>query len=184
MKNERSGIALYAQYKRMAMKLAWKYWKQLPTSAKMWIDPEDMIAEAVLHVVTRISDIYNPKKSSMSTFVYTSVGSVLFNFVLAQRNSKRFGWNISIEDEACPVLMKRDEVFQLVEAKMSLEKIFVQASPKLRSEIGRWFSTERLAPRYSKESKRVIMEFAFLAKRHQLTPSDCRLLLRSGIWMT
>lgn len=183
MKKEESSLLLYEQYKRMAMKLAWKYWKQLPVSTKMWVDPEDLIAEAVLHVVTRIGDIYNPRKASMSTFVYCSVGSVLFNFVLAQRNSKRFSWNVSLSDEACPNIPRQDDIFQLVEARQALEKTFMQASPRLRSEICRWFSIEKRSPRYSKEGRRLTSEFAFLAKRNRLSVSDCRLLLRNGIWV-
>ncbi len=183
MKKESSRLFLYEQYKRMAMQLAWKYWKQLPVSTKMWVDPEDLISEAVLHVVTRISDIYNPKKSSMSTFVYCSVGSVLFNFVLSQRNAKRFGWNISLDDEACPSIPRRDEAFQLMEAKQSLERIFIESSPKLRMEICRWFSIEKRSPRYSKDGRRLTREFSFLAKRNRLSESDCRLLLRNGVWV-
>jgi hypothetical protein len=178
-----SQLFLYEQYKHMAMKLAWKYWKQLPASAKMWIDPEDFISEAVLHVVGFVRKNHDVSRASVSSFLYCTVGSHMLNAVLAQRNTKRFGWMVSTEDENCPQLFQTEYSIQLIEARQALEKIFRQSSPRLRTEIGKWFGIERSGPGYSKKSQELVSEFAHLAKRNGLSASDCRLLLRSGVWV-
>jgi hypothetical protein len=183
MKKRPSQLFLYEQYKRMAMKLAWKYWKMLPLSSKMWIDPEDFIAEAVLHVVGFVRRNHNASRASVSSFLYCTVGSHMFNAVLSQRSAKRFCWRVSLEDESCPAIPYSEKLFQLVETKQALEKVFSQASPGLKTEIGRWFGAERRAPGYSRKTVELIKEFGFLAKRNRLSESDCRLLLRSGVWI-
>jgi len=46
-----------------------KYWKHLPISARAYYDLDDMIAEVVLHVVSRASK-YNAAKAKEVTWVY------------------------------------------------------------------------------------------------------------------
>lgn len=172
---------LYEEYKNMARKIAWQYWKTLPASAKMWIDPEDMISEAVLHVMSFVGKNFNPKRSSLSTFLYCTVNSHMLNFTLAQQNGKRFGWRKDLDDVLH--LHVEESLFQLIEAREALEVIFRKASPDLRMEIKKWFGPERRAPRWGVNGRALTSEFKHLAHSHRLTASDCDILLRSGVWV-
>lgn len=173
---------LYESYKNMARKLAWQYWKSLPASTKMWVDPEDMISEAVLHVLSFVKANYDLKRGSISTFLYCTVNSHLLNYTLAQQNGKRFGWRLDLEDVGH--LHSEESLFRLVEARQALEVVFSKASPSLQNEISIWFGPgKRRAPRWGISGKALTSEFYHLARQHRLTESDCRLLLRSGVWV-
>lgn len=165
----------------MARKIAWQYWRTLPASTKMWVDPEDMIAEAVLHVMSFVGRNHNAKRGSVSTFLYCTVNSHMLNFTLAQQNKKRFGWRKDLEDVGH--LHVDEKLFDLIEAREALEVVFKKASPDLKDEIRRWFGPDRRAPRWGVNGRALTSEFYRLARIHRLTPSDCRLLLRSGVWV-
>lgn len=174
-------LSLYEQYRDMARKLAWQYWKSLPTTTKMWVDPEDMISEAVLHVMSFVGRNHDAKRGSLSTFIYCTVNSHLLNFALSQQNGKRFCWRRDLEDAGH--VWKEENLFQLIEARNALEVIYRKASVDLRREICVWFGPERRAPKWGVNGKALTQEFSQLARTYRLSEKDCSLLLRSGVWV-
>jgi hypothetical protein len=178
---EQRTVELVGQYRGLAMKLAWDYWKRLPAATKMWVDPDDLIAEAICHIVTFVLNDYDKKRASLSTFMYCSTNGHLMNFALAQTAAKRYGFRADLED-AWGVGVKESK-FQLVDALNAFEAVYGQASEGLQDEICQWFGVDRKAPRRSAEGKELIREFGHLAYQNRLSESDCRLLLRSGVWV-
>jgi hypothetical protein len=186
-KEERT-VELLEKYKGIAIKLAWEYWKKLPAATKMWIDPEDMIAEAVCHLVAFVLNErqkthvgYDKERAGFGTFLYMSTNGHMMNFMIAQLAAKRYGFRADLE-EAFGVGVKENR-FQLVEALNAFESVYQQASFLLKREISSWFGAGRKAPRRSRVGRELIGEFAFLARKNSLSESDCRLLLKSGVWV-
>lgn len=178
--------SVFLQYRDLARKLAWQYWKTLPLAAKMWVDPEDMVAESYLHLMRVVvknkieTRRYKQELSSLTTFVYWTIDHHLLNFAIAQQTGKRFGYRADLE-AAAPIHVE-EKLFSLFEAKEALEAVYRRASPALKDEIALWFGAERKTPRWGLDGRAMIQEFAGLAQKYRLTQNDCALLLRSGVW--
>jgi len=165
-------------YRDLAAKLAWKYWKTLPPSAKVWIDPEDLVAHAYLCMVEKFPK-YDHKKSLRSTYMWYVISNDLHNFVRQQCMKKRTGIAVSIDAIAEPG--RPDLLIRQREALYSLAKVYETVSPECRLEMQRWFGQDVLRGRYSYRCKRAMEEFRQSANRFRLTPEDCRTLMRSGV---
>lgn len=189
MKNEHggkrglSGLAekLVEQYRWLVMKLAWQYWRKLPVYTKLWVDPDDLIEEAYLFILTTAIRQYDPKRASRTTFVWVGVNSVLLNFALSQQVKKRFGWSVPLEE--LRFVCKTDERLLLYESEQALNRVYESASPLLKEEMRLWFGPGK--PKYHRSiaSRGLQEEFKTLAHTYHLVPDDCRRLFGRGIWL-
>lgn len=179
--NDASRLELVNQYQNMARKLAWQFWKTLPVSTKMWVDPEDLISDALLYIVDRAPEMYNAKRGRWSTFLTTGISNLFLNFALSQQTKKRFGFNVPAEDLDRLGVGKKDGAIQRCEAIDALLKTYSEASLELRVAMRQWFSVEKHKFRRSATAKRNYQEFAELAEKNKLSPNDCRVLMRGGM---
>jgi hypothetical protein len=171
--------SLLAQYRGLVIKLAWQYWRRLPVSTKMWVEPEDLIEDAYLFILTRHAQTYNNKRAMRSTFLWTGIGNLFLNFALSQQTRKRFGWPVPLEE--VETMGRRDDRIQRVESVDAIIRIFNQASPECQVEMRRWFGFERPKVRRSEQGRRIYKEFSELAYQNRVSPDDCRKLMRSGL---
>lgn len=169
------------QYKRMIYKLAYRSWRQLPTSVKMWVDPDDLAADAYVYVLSWARFHYNRRKASKSTFLWTGISNLFLNYAIKHQSQKRFGWRLSLEDVFW--LGKQDKQIAELEALMALARVYKQASEPCKVRIKKWFGQEKVKVRRAKRELVFYEEFQSLASRNGLTRDACRELMRSGVWI-
>lgn len=179
--NENSQMKLVNQYRAMAQKLAWQFWRTLPVSTKMWIDHEDLVSEAYLYILSRARETYDATRASRSTFLWTGISNLFLNFALSQQTKKRFGFNVPAEDLDRMGVGKRDKTIERTEAIDALLLTYHEASEDCRRGMRQWFGVEKSKVRRSASAKRNYQEFAQLAAKNRLTPNDCRNLMRGGM---
>jgi hypothetical protein len=172
---------LLEQYKGMIYKLAFKSWRLLPASVKIWVEPEDLVADAYLDILAAVKFRYRKDRSSKSTFIWTAISNMYLNFAAKHQASKRFGWRIPLDDVQW--LGKKDGKIAEREALDALSKVYYQASEDCRSRIKLWFGQEPIRAKRSEKEKQFYTEFCQLAKRNGLSKDDCRELMRGGVWI-
>jgi hypothetical protein len=179
---ERKQLRVLEQYRGLVLKLAWEYWKKLPASVKVWVDPDDLIEEAYLYVIRHeAKGDFDPTRARKSTFLWTGISSILMNFALAQQTQKRFGWRVSLDELL--FIGRRDREIDKLEARESLRCTFEAASPGLRREMLKWFGQQKPKIPWSKEAMKMYQEFRLLADKYRLSAEDCRQLMRSDLWV-
>ncbi len=176
-----SDVVNIEQYKKMVLQLAFKCWRQLPVSVKMWVDPEDLVADAYVYILAWAKFRYKESRAGKSTFLWTGVSNLYLNFALKHQAKKRFGWRIPLEDVQW--LGKQDKKIAEKEALDALSRIYSEASKPCRNRIKSWFGQEMVRARRSEKERRVYEEFSLLAKKNGLTRDDCRELMRGGVWI-
>lgn len=174
------GLEVLEKFKGLVLKLSWQYWKRLPQHTKVWVDPDDLIEDAYLYVLSRAADTYDKEKASRCTFLWVGVNNLLLNFAMSQQTKKRFGWNVPVEE--LEVIGKPDPSVAGMEARDALNKIYNEASDELKKEMQNWFGPirPRLRTKRVHENRR---EFLALATKHRLTEDDCRHLMGSVVWV-
>lgn len=170
---------LLEQHRGMVLKLAWQYWRRLPSYTKIWVDPEDLIEEAYLYILSRAQGSYDRRRAGQSTFLWTGLTNLFLIFAMRQQTKKRFGWSVPLEE--LQALGKRDTGVGRVETIDAVLKCYQQASEECRQEMQKWFGFERIKVKRSEQAKRVYLEFKILAERNRLSPNDCRQLMRGGL---
>jgi DNA-directed RNA polymerase specialized sigma24 family protein len=170
---------LLSQYRGMVIKLAWQYWKRLPEMVRVWVDPEDLIEEAYIHVLSRGRSLFDRRRGGQSTFLYIGISHLFLNFAIAQQAKKRFGWAVSVDE--LRVLGKRDSGLGRVESIDALLRCYQQASEECKGEMRRWFGFSKPKVHRSLYHQRIYQEFRQLAEHNRLSPNDCRVLMRSGM---
>lgn len=180
-KEEERQLALLAKYRKLVLKLAWEYWKRLPASVRIWVDPEDLIEEAYVYVIRQEARDYDKRRGNPTTFLWTGISNLFLNFAASYQTRKRFGWRVPLED----LWMggEHDRELKRIEAREALEQVFKEGSPELQKEILEWFGQAGSRVKWSKAAKRLYEEFRRLAKKHGLSPEDFRQLIRSDLWV-
>lgn len=182
-KQERD-LCVIRQYRGLVLELAWRYWKMLPANAKLWLDPDDLIEDAYIYILTRVGNrAWNPKRGSQMTYLWMGISSILQNFSIAQQAKKRFGFIVPLEDIQHVGGLDR-KVIQW-EAEEALNRVYSEASPKLKDLMKKWFGPEKPRGTMLRSSKATEMYFEFrgLAEKHRLSPSDCRKMMGAGVWV-
>lgn len=171
------------QYRGLVWKLAWQYWWRLPVQAKCWVDPDDLIEDAYLYVLTTVAKgTYDRRRGGKTTFLWVGVNNLLLNFALSLQAKKRVGWVVSLEE--LHAVAKADRELGRVEAEEALNRTYRDASVSLKKEMKNWFGPGKPKVRRSKEAKGLQGEFLDLARRNRLTAQDCRELMGTGTWYT
>ncbi len=181
VRREVARLQLIEQYRNLARKLAWQYWKSLPASTKVWVDPEDLIEDAYLYILSRASTAYDVGRGKWTTFLTTGITNLFLNFTLSQQTKKRFGWNHPLETLDQMGIGKRDKGVGRLEAIDALLNVYTQASDPCRGAMRQWFGVERRKVKRSAVAKALYREFAILAEQNRLSPNDCRELMRGGL---
>ena len=174
-------VAILKQYRGLIYKLAFKSWRQLPASVKMWVEPEDLVADAYLFILASAKFSYKKARAGRSTFLWTGVSNLYLNFALKHQAKKRFGWRIPIEDVQW--VGKSDTKIAEKESLDALSRIYFEASEECRRGIKKWFGQEPVRAKRSEKEKRIYGEFYQLAKKNGLSKNDCRELMRGGVWI-
>jgi hypothetical protein len=174
-------IAVIEQYKKMVYQLAFKSWRQLPVSVRMWVDPEDLVADAYVYILALAKFSYQKNRAGKSTFLWTGISNLFLNFALKHQAKKRFGWHVPLEDVNW--LGKQDKKIAEKESLDALSRIYAEASEDCRDRIKKWFGQTAVKTRRSKKERQFYEEFCFLAKKNGLTKEDCRELMRGGVWI-
>lgn len=176
-----SDMAIIDQYKRMVYQLAFKSWRQLPASVKMWVDPEDLVADAYLYILAWAKFKYKRTRAGKSTFLWTGVSNLYLNFALKHQAKKRFGWRVPLED--IEWFGRKDKKIAEKESLDALSRIYSEASEDCRGRIKKWFGQEPVKTKRSEKERRIYTEFYQLAKKNGLSKDDCRELMRGGVWI-
>lgn len=176
-----SDVIEIEQYKKMIYKLAFRSWKQLPVSVKMWVDPEDLIADAYLYILACAKYSYKGTRAGKSTFLWTGISNLFLNFALKHQAKKRFGWRVPLED--IEWFGRQDKKIIEREALVALSRIYLEASEDCRDRIKIWFGQETVRAKRSEKEKQIYTEFYVLAKKNGLSRDDCRELMRGGVWI-
>jgi DNA-directed RNA polymerase specialized sigma24 family protein len=174
-------LAVMEQYRELVLKLSWQYWHKLPMAVKSWVDPQDIIEEVYVYVISRAQETYDESRSSRMTFLWTGINNLLLNFAMSHQTQKRFGWSVPLDDILN--MGKHDQGLADIEAKEALHNIYKEATPELKEYIAAWFGARRPRVRWSLEARSVYREFRNLALQQRLTRDDCHRLLRSGVWV-
>jgi hypothetical protein len=175
-------LSVIRQYRGLVLELAWRYWKTLPAHTKMWIDPDDLIEDAYIYILTRVgSRAWNPKRGTRMTYLYCGISSILMNFSMSQQAKKRFGYPVPLEDVYH--LGGLDKKMIQWEAEEALNKIYKEASPELKAQMKKWFGPGKPRGQRTVNASQFYFEFRGLAERYRLTPNDCRKMMGAGMWM-
>jgi DNA-directed RNA polymerase specialized sigma24 family protein len=181
VRRQQARLHLIEQYRNLARKLAWQYWKSLPVSTKVWVDVEDLIEDAYLYILSRATDTYDGGRGKWTTFLTTGISNLFLNFAQSQQTKKRFGWMHPLETLDKLGIGKRDEGVSRAEAIDALLSTYGQASDPCRGAMRQWFGVERRKVKRSAAAKQIYKEFQVLAERNRLSPNDCRKLMRGGL---
>ena len=180
--NQERDLLVIQKYRGLVLELAWRYWRTLPAHTKIWVDPDDLIEDAYIYVLTRVGKrAWNPRRGAQSTYLWCGISSILLNFALSQQTKKRFGYRLPLEDIKAIALP--DRRLATLEAEEALNKTYQEASRELKWQMKRWFGPSK--PRFGHSDKSFFLysEFRNLAARHRLTSEDCRRLMGSGVWI-
>jgi DNA-directed RNA polymerase specialized sigma24 family protein len=167
------------KYKGMIYKLAFKSWRQLPASVKMWVEPEDLVADAYVAILANAKFRYKKTQSSVSTFLWIGISNLFLNFALKHQVKKRLGWRVPLED--IEWFGKSDAKIAEREALDALARTYFEASEDCRARIKKWFGQVPVRAKRSEKEKQFYQEFCRLAKKNGLTKNDCRELMRGGV---
>lgn len=172
---------IVARYKGLVYQLAFKSWYQLPVSVKLWVSPEDLVADAYLYILSHAKYHYKGHRAMKSTFLWTGVSNLFLNFALKHQTKKRFGWQVPLEEMEW--LGKKDANIAQHEALDALARTYREASQGCRRGIKQWFGQENTKPRRTEKERQLYEEFRLLAQKNGLTRDDCRELMRCGVWI-
>lgn len=176
-----SDESIIKQYRGMVYQLAFKSWRQLPISVKLWVDVDDLVAEAYVYILAWAKFRYKGELAGKTTFLWTGISNLYLNFALKHQARKRFGWRIPLED--INWLGKTDKKIAENEALDALARVYREASENCRKQIKRWFGQEAVRAKRSEKERKIYKEFCGLAKKNGLTKEDCRELMRGGVWI-
>jgi len=170
--------SLMKQYVPMVAKLCWKYWACLPASIRVWIDVEDLVYECIAYIQFDSSRVYDGR-TKISTFVYMSTERYLINVVKKYSCRKRNTQIVKVEDLNSLFVVDQMPLSKLYEARLALQQVYKQASPRLRCQMKMWFGTP---PRIKKSSDfdMAKKEFLSLSTRCKVTRQDYHLLLETN----
>ena len=122
-------------------RIAYSYWQKLPPAARAFIDLDDMISDAVAHLVA-VADRYDGT-CSPSTFVWVVASNYCKSMVSYYANSKR-----------CAAVVPPEHAKHVgchgglphVESVLMARKLLAMASPELRRELVRFSRNRRYCP--------------------------------------
>ena len=114
------------------------WWRFLPASVRVWYDPDDMIAEAVLHVCKR-SARYDPNKAKETTWVYC----VTDNFCksrLQHWKARMYADCETVEwDDDVARKMPAASIAELRESRDAVERLIEVATDRVRGFLEKMF---------------------------------------------
>ncbi len=180
--NEERDLLVIQRYRGLVLQLAWRYWRTLPAYTKIWVDPDDLIEDAYIYILTRVGKrAWNPQRGAQSTYLWCGINSILLNFTLSQQTKKRFGYRLPLEDIKAMALP--DRRLARLEAEDALNRIYREASQELKEQMKRWFGPG--SPKHGRPGKVLPLcsEFKSLTTRYRLTADDCRQLMGKGVWI-
>lgn len=82
--------------------IARKYWLSLPASVKDSVDPDDLVQDAIVHVL-RKKHLFSAEKSAPTTWLHRVVSNYLKDRLIHYRQSRRCAVTVSCEDLQIPV---------------------------------------------------------------------------------
>ena len=182
MKKDVPELFQYEKYREMVAKLAWRFWYQLPAATKMWVSPEDLIADAYVYIISQARKSYDKTRASQSTLLWTGVSNLFLNFALKHQMKKRFGWRVELDDKHS-WMGARDKGVSRYNSLEALSKVYSEASKECRQRIQLWFGQEPVKIKRSEKERKLYEEFRGLAMKNGLSVDDCRMLMSGGVWI-
>lgn len=167
-------------YVRLVTKIAVRYWKALPASAKSWIDYKDFVNEGMKFARFEIMPYYDIRRNTSFTTILTISLKRYYRMKLRDinRQKRQRGVEISLEDleGVSKIPFKAPDITL---SRISMQKLYLQASPELKKYLQVWFFNRNMPDRIriSAPFKRARREFLKLAPQFSISVHDCRNLL-------
>jgi DNA-directed RNA polymerase specialized sigma24 family protein len=165
------------------IKLALRYWKQLPPHVKCSYDLEDMLSDMVLYVIKR-SEKYSSGRGAPSTFTWTVAENYCRTLLKRETWQKRATEGMSyidapLLDGLSPRLLS-EESYQckLNASRKAVEMMIRFASDELREALSDLLTAKRSRYGQYMQQEMLAQEVRKLAKRHNISADDFRTVMQ------
>ncbi len=166
-------------YVGLVTKLAVKYWKALPVSAKIWVDVDDLINDGMLFARFEVMPYYDiATGNSFTTILTIALRQFYGRRIRDLGRQKRNLAEILLPIDENTFITPDHDGYDVIRSRYSMLKLYDTASPKLQRFIRSWFlnksSPARIRVSGFTKAKR---EFLELAPKFKVDINDCRVLL-------
>ena len=162
-------------YRGLVAELAIKYWRRLLPSTKAWVTEDDLLNDGMLFAREEIMPYFDVRKGcSFTTILTISLDHYYIRRVRDLSRLKRTPVDIPI--------VRNHGTVDIIASRMSMTKLYEEASPHLQHYIQIWFLSkqgpERIRPT-SIPFRKAKKEFLKLAPKFSVDVEVCRILLEA-----
>lgn len=184
-------------YTGLVTKVAIKYWRALPATAKLWIDVEDFVSEGMRFARFELMQSYDYRASSFTTFLTIALKQFYGRKIRDLNRQKRNrGIEINLDDLerayddpeentntktplGSAVMLPMHNPYDVLTCRMSMLKLYDEASPRLQRYLKTWFLNKKPPEvvRVDVSFRKARREFLKLAPVFSVGESECKTLL-------